>query len=155
MRVIRVIFWAILLLAPAVSYAWQVPLRSYPNCPGANPAAPRWQAYFSKEIAGGEAGKAIVQFSAFRGLNDPQAINGLDPKACYMVWYQTRTKTWNSLKSTDPHTMSNLPGDPLENEINVHGVLFGFKDQNGEIFNTKGDVVGRLVCYQSNECASF
>lgn len=155
MHLLRVFFLSILLFEPTVSYAWRSPLSYYPNCPGANPNAPKWRAYFSQEIKGGEAGKAIVQFSTFRQLNDPTAIGGLDPKACYMVWYVTRTKTWNSLKSTDPHTKSNLPGDPLENEINVHGVLFTFKEEGGEVLNTKGDAVGRLVCYLSDECAAF
>jgi hypothetical protein len=48
----------------------------------------------------------------------------------------------------------NLPGDPTQDEINVFGVPFLFNDA-GELFNRKGDRVGKLVCYLSNDCDSF
>jgi hypothetical protein len=128
-------------------------LSAYPNCPGANPAAKGWRDYFSTEIRGGEAGKAIVHFDKYRQLNDPSAIGGLNPKICYGVYYVTRTKSWSGFADRPP-SPAGLPGDPLDNEINVFGVLFTFNNK-GELINTKGDVVGRLVCYLSNECEGF
>jgi hypothetical protein len=51
----------------------------------------------------------------------------------------------------DQHRLNNLPGDPLQNEINVDGVLLPFNDA-GEIFDHRGRITGTLVCYLSNEC---
>jgi hypothetical protein len=143
-------------LLSSPSYATRILLTAYPNCPGfsANPKS-SWSQYFSTEAKAGtgEGGKAEVQFTTFRKLNDPTAIGKLDPKTCYDVWYITKTKTYSGYAGGGPPTKQGLPGDPLQNEINVFGELFLFNDASGEIINKKGDIVGKLVCYFSfDEC---
>jgi hypothetical protein len=37
---------------------------------------------------------------------------------------------------------------------NVYGIILGYNDV-GEVLSHKGDVVGQLVCYFSDECGGF
>jgi hypothetical protein len=148
-----------LLFLTSQSNATRTLLTAYPNCPGfsANPKY-SWSQYFSMEAKAGtgEGGKAGVQFNNFRKLNDPTAIGKLDPKTCYNIWFITKTKTYSGYAGGGPPTKQGLPGDPLENEVNVFGELFLFNDKSGQIMNKKGDIVGQLVCYFSfDECAGY
>jgi hypothetical protein len=110
-----------------------------------------WKNYFLN----GSIAAAEVHFTTARKLKDyPAAIGGLNANVCYKVYYYTGRKTWSSYADSAPPTIEGLPGDPQENEINVYRVLFLFNDA-GEIINRNGDVVGKLVCYFSNECGGY
>lgn len=112
--------------------------------------------------AGGKvSGVAGVQLTLARAVNDPAAINNLDPQNCYNVRYQRASKSYESwytlppgVSPPGPNIIGGLSGDPLKNEINVYGVLMAFTDA-GEVIDRNGNVVGQLVCFLTNECGGF
>jgi hypothetical protein len=147
-RDIVIIFFV--MLFPLTAQAWRDPIG---NC--AKKAT--WKDYFLG------TGLAVVQFQSARKINDPDAIGRLNTSVCYTVGYVAKTKTFVSWYSASPANHSSnsptqvktgLSGDPMRNEINVFGVILIF-NQAGEVFNRKGDIVGQLVCYQSDECGGF
>jgi hypothetical protein len=107
-------------------------------------------------------GVAGVEFRTARQVGQPNAIGNLDTRNCYTVRYHPESKTYESWFSAPPprsgnkesNTKANLPGDPSRNEVNVYGVILLFNEA-GEVLDRKGNVVGKLVCYLSDECGSY
>jgi hypothetical protein len=122
------------------------------DCPTINPTM-TWKQYFAQGL-GGVAG---VQFQFAKKLNNPAAISGLHTKVCFVVRYSPKSKTYEGyIDGSNPTAYkSNQPGNPLQNEVNVWGVILMFNER-GEIYNYEGDVVGKLVCYLANDaCAGY
>jgi hypothetical protein len=59
-----------------------------------------------------------------------------------------------NVQPSDAYIMSGLPGDPRKSEINVDGLILRY-DEGGRVFNLRGQPVGTLLCYRSNECERY
>lgn len=145
----------------------------HPSCPAFSRNV-SWRNYMSgtiRPVGSGMnrriSGTVEVQFNKARSVNDPRSIGRLATNRCYQVIYHPGQTAWvvqlpGSYESwfvtndeNNPYvTRHNLPGDPRNWEINVLGVLLRFND-GGEVLNARGRVVGRLVCYFSDECGGY
>lgn len=133
------------------------------KCPGNDPSV-KWRDYMSLKVPDQPkllAGVADVQFRFAKTVNDPEAIGNLPTNVCYQIMYAKNRPAFygNGYFSSQPgsgkaNIMKDLPGNPVEYEINVHGVLLLFNEA-GEVLNRRGRVVGSLVCYGSNECGGY
>ena len=151
----RIIAVCAVAVIPSAAIAYRVPIADG-ACPDTNPNF-TWREYLTST----KYGRAEIQFRTAKNVNDPAAIGGLDTRNCYNVRYHPETKTYDSWYTIppgtgDPHpnTKEGLPGDPVNNEVNVYGVVLLFNEA-GEVFNRKGEIVGQLVCYFSNECGGY
>jgi hypothetical protein len=124
-----------------------------------------------------------IHFDRANIVNDKAALPGIDPKACYVGSYNKGMPkstdgyhiepNWPAGSceardvSNDVPTPGHFPdwsrdrdrqslgiGDPLKGQINVRGTMLTFRE-SGEVLNQKGQVVGKLVCYASNECGKY
>lgn len=128
------------------------------------------------------SGAVGVQFTKAKRVKDPKAIGNLATNRCYGVIYRRATwkmpllpgihgekpkrkykkfsygtyESWFTSGDENNPVVSrhNLPGNPENWEINVQGVLLRFND-GGELLNKRGKVVGRLVCYFSEDCGRY
>ncbi|WP_223977239.1 hypothetical protein [Bradyrhizobium sp. RD5-C2] len=151
------------------------------QCPFSNPAN-SWRDYlygkFKTENWLGAApqvtnpkkysGVASVQFRTANDINDRIALPGIDPAACYGISYIRSSpdfpdgyqsmQAWSyghpNIQPSDAHIMNGLPGDPRKYEINVNGLILRY-DEGGRVFNLRGEFVGTLLCYRSNECERY
>lgn len=146
---------------PSSSIAWRVDVD--PNCPtvGGNLT---WQEYMSGEYPRypGKAPSIMsVQFRFARDIGDPD-IGGLPTNVCYTVRFVKETEPYYGKgyfsvpvpTGNPPDARRNLPGNPSQYEVNIHGVLLLYRN-SGEVIDRQGRVVGMMVCYLSNECGSF
>lgn len=113
-------------------------------------------------------------YSVFYNLRDePAAARRPNPNNAYRAgynshWIESHPKQPRSYAPSPPadagarahisvgahYTVGALPGNPENYEINVLGVLLLF-DEQGRVWDRRGNHVGRLVCYASNECGRF
>lgn len=163
-----------LFVRPYPSYAYSpfhVTYSAY--CPGNNGGKTSWHDYISGRFPwqpGRRTGIFGVQFRYAKIVGDRSALGTIDPAACYSVFYNLKPngsdpKGFGSSRAysydrmgrpeyKDNRIMHGLPGDPEQNEINVDGVTFQYNEA-GEVYDTKGQKVGQLVCYMSNECEQY
>ena len=146
----------------ASAIAWKIPV--HPRCPGNDPSV-SWKDYMSAKFHASAQVKMRrcldlpgVEFRYAKKVADPAAIGNLRTDACYAVRYTPNVGylgVRNFVKSGGgSETKDKLPGNPLEYEINIYGVMLLFNEA-GEVLNHRGKVVGTLVCYVSNECGGY
>lgn len=169
MKALAALIAVALLMTSTNALAYKIVL--HPSCPGINKKI-SWREYLSGDIPSvrGHVTAAVgVQFTKAKRVNDPRAIGRLATNQCYNIifhpgpWRVTRISDAELLYRRTPGTYESflgapgkhgLRGDPWKFEINVHGVLLFF-NEGGEVLNRRGRVVGRLVCYWSNECGGY
>lgn len=148
------------LLNPYPALAWKHFYNS--ACPTLNDKT-SWKQYMTTNFSTSHSRGSMlsVHLNKARQVNDPAARGNLNPRFCYTVVFDQKTKKYWSyytsppdIKENGPNDKRNLPGDPNKNEINVYGVVLFFND-NGEVLDKKGNVIGDLVCYGSNECGRY
>jgi hypothetical protein len=133
-----------------------------PACPTLNPNTD-WKTYLTTKFGIPKKRDSIVgvHLNKARQVNDAEARGGLDPRMCYTSYFDHNSKTYGSYYTSPPgmkadggRGITNLPGDPSKNEINVYGVLL-FYNTAGEIIDKNGNVIGEMVCYGSNDCGGY
>jgi hypothetical protein len=141
------------------------PIR-HPSCPAYKEGV-SWRDYLSGKIpriAPNVGNGAVVIFDKAKAVNHPTAMGNLPTNVCYDVVYVTApagfyskagyTSSQRLHNGRFPPTKHGLDGDPNKYKVNVFGVKFLFND-SGELTNSKGEVVGQLLCYfpSAEECA--
>ena len=119
----------------------------HPACPGQTPTN-SWPQYlagqyprtpkFAPAVVG-------VQFRTAKSVADPAAMDNLPTNQCYVVRY-IPGKGYESFGEGKNNAKLNLPGNPLEWEVNVHGTIFLFT-ASGQLLDKRGRPVGVFVCY--------
>ncbi|WP_158743042.1 hypothetical protein [Acidisphaera sp. L21] len=121
-----------------------------------------------------------IQFDQAKKINDRAALPGIDPAACYFGSYTVGMQgmkdgfhfdlIWppgHPMARAQANVMRDFqedlrrrqeaafaPGDPRSGTVNIRGLVLKYNEA-GEVFNLKGQVVGRLVCYSDNECQKY
>jgi hypothetical protein len=100
----------------------------------------------------------------FPGIN----IGNVRADKCYTLQYRNKASNpphgylsqINMMLNSDHpnfsllHAKEGLPGNPLDGEINVDGVLLKFNEA-GEVLNLDGVRVGQLQCYLQVDCSMY
>lgn len=155
---------ALLLCLFKLAYGFKVVL--HPKCPG-NDSKISWRDYMSGKIPWvpqKRSAIAGVQFTTAKKVNDPDAIGHLRTDRCYGVAFNKTSvgnaypkgfQSWrNDPNAKGSNMKTKLPGDPEKYEINVFGVILQY-EESGDVIDRRGRVVGRLVCYLSDECGRY
>lgn len=102
-----------------------------------------------------------VEFRYAKLVADPDAIGNLKTNFCYVGMYIPNKKVFESAQLHPPPVTAdqnahNLLGNPDDNEVNIHGVVFLF-DNNGVLFDKKGRAIGVMTCFisTSDHCAQY
>ena len=106
---------------------------------------------------GSPLGMTIISGNLLESSAIADPIGGLDSRFCYNIRFDPNTRTflsWYAAGGNSSPTKGGLAADPSQNEINVFGVLFLFTEA-GDVINFRGEVVGHLYCYLSNECGGY
>jgi len=143
--------------------AWRVHFPAT-GCPGITPHA-SWREYLANPAPGRVGNQVGIEFRRAKEVNDPASLDNLPTNACYHLMYVTHPLAGHGPPNTyfssriashqnGPDVKVGLPGNPLNGEINVHGILLTFNEL-GEVINHAGVPVGVLMCYTSDECGSY
>jgi hypothetical protein len=164
----QILFTAVLAVLPVCTSAAQGDFLNHPRCPTRDTTV-TWIQYMTEQVP--RVGSSLlgnqttVEFTYAKQLNERTSIGNLDTRHCYNIFWQPenrfgRPRGWDSQRNTTgitygPDERRGLPGDPRQYQINVHGVIVHFNDA-GEVFDSKGRVVGKLSCYRSiHRCREY
>lgn len=151
----RLLFAALFVICScSAALAWKNAYNK--NCPSRNKSWD-WVTYLSTKPKTKSPHMVSVQLRYARKVNDPEARGGLNPKYCYTVFFDHKKGAYESYITSgagSAKTKTGLPGSPLNYEINVYGVLLLFNSA-GEVIDKKGNVIGEMVCYGSNDCRKY
>lgn len=102
-----------------------------------------------------------VEFRYAKLVGDPSAMGNIKTNVCYIGMYLPEKQVFDSNylhppPATADQNVHDLPGNPDDHEVNIHGEIFLF-DDNGVLFDRKGRAVGVLTCFvsTSDHCAQF